>query len=74
MHAFKAKLRPERWEPVYLAAPARPYVALGAGLSAFARGSLVRFGVRTLAQRPWLAALALALVVACVALAIVLLA
>jgi len=64
LHAFKAKLRPTGWEPVYLAAPARPYVALGDGLTAFAGGSLVRFGLRTLAQRP---GLAVAVLVACVA-------
>jgi phosphatidylglycerol lysyltransferase len=58
LHAFKAKLRPERWEPVYLCAPASRWRALRDGLTAFARGSLVRFGLETLARRPWLAALA----------------
>lgn len=72
LHAFKAKLRPDRWEPVFLCAPASPWLALRDGLTAFARGSLVGFGARTLARRPGLlalAALALALAVAALALA-----
>lgn len=51
IHAFKAKLRPEHWEPVYLCAR-RPWLALHDGLAAFARGDLVGFGVATLAHRP----------------------
>jgi phosphatidylglycerol lysyltransferase len=48
--AFKAKLRPQAWEPVYLcAAPGgSTAVALHDGLAAFAGGSLVGFAGRTL--------------------------
>jgi phosphatidylglycerol lysyltransferase len=73
LHAFKAKLRPERWEPVYLCAPASRWRALRDALTAFARGSLVRFGLATLRRRPALAALAMAgvaLAIAAVVLAI----
>jgi phosphatidylglycerol lysyltransferase len=57
LRAFKAKLRPVRWDPVYLSFPAGPS---GSGpvraivdvLAAFARGGLWRFGLRTLARGP----------------------
>ena len=54
LHAFKAKLRPEGWEPMYVAAaPGRsPWIALSDGLTAFARGSMFRFGVATVARGP----------------------
>jgi len=51
LRAFKAKLRPHAWEPVYLCARRTPWLALGDALTAFARGSLVRFGLRTLWRR-----------------------
>jgi phosphatidylglycerol lysyltransferase len=51
LRAFKAKLSPARWEAVYLVAPGSPWLALHDALRAFAGGSLLRFGVRTLAQR-----------------------
>lgn len=52
--AFKRKLRPERWEPIYLAWPVgqRGSRALLDGLRAFAGGSLWRFGVRTVLRGP----------------------
>src|SRR5690606_34571629 len=75
VRAFKAKLRPAAWEPVYLAWPS-PRRAIGPlvdCLRAFARGSLRRFAAATLIHRrrevagvlaallvPWTAALALA--------------
>lgn len=54
LHAFKAKLRPDGWEPMFVAAaPGRsPWVALYDGLTAFARGSVLRFGVATIARGP----------------------
>ena len=58
LRAFKAKLRPHEWEAVYLSAPGSPWLALRDALQAFAGGSLVRFGVRTLARRVRTAALA----------------
>lgn len=75
LRAFKAKLLPTAWEPVYLAYPAheRGVRAVIDTLAAFARGSFVGFGWRTLIQQarlvvavlailllPWTAGLALA--------------
>lgn len=53
LHAFKAKLRPDRWEPIYLAAPAGVSLvrAIVEALRAFSEGPLVRFGARTLVHR-----------------------
>jgi len=52
LDAFKSKLRPSARDPVLLAhAPGmRPLFALRAVLTAFARGSLWRFGVATVAR------------------------
>ncbi len=52
--AFKRKLRPQRWEPIYLAFPVgqSSAVALLDGLRAFAGGPLWRFGVRTALRGP----------------------
>ena len=54
LRAFKARLRPSRWTPIYLAFPS------GQGgvrtvldvLSAFARGRVLRFGLQTLLRGP----------------------
>jgi phosphatidylglycerol lysyltransferase len=52
--AFKQKLGPERWEPIYVAWPREDHGwrALRDGLRAFAGGTLWRFGVRTLLRGP----------------------
>ena len=54
LRAFKAKFRPRAWDPIYLAYP--PGQAAGSAildtLSAFARGGLFAFGVRTLMRAP----------------------
>ncbi|HEY8924984.1 MAG TPA: phosphatidylglycerol lysyltransferase domain-containing protein, partial [Polyangia bacterium] len=54
LRAFKAKLRPERWDPVYLSFP--PEIssarAILDALGAFAHGKLLTFGLRTLARGP----------------------
>lgn len=52
LDAFKTKLRPSAREPIWLAHPPkmRQLAALRAVLTAFARGSLVRFGVATIAR------------------------
>ena len=52
--AFKRKLRPQWWEPIYLASPAgaSSVIALLDGLRAFAGGALWRFGVRTVLRGP----------------------
>ncbi|GAB1343265.1 phosphatidylglycerol lysyltransferase domain-containing protein [Gemmatimonas sp.] len=54
LSAFKRKLRPAVWEPIYLAWPATGsgLRALLDGLRAFAGGSLWRFGVRTVLRGP----------------------
>jgi phosphatidylglycerol lysyltransferase len=64
VRAFKAKLRPVAWEPVYLAWPRgrRPLLSVVDCLRAFARGSLFAFAAATLVHRrravaTWLAAL-----------------
>jgi phosphatidylglycerol lysyltransferase len=54
LRAFKAKLRPTSWSPLYLSYPkevggAR---AIGDVLGAFSRGGLLRFGLRTLLRGP----------------------
>jgi phosphatidylglycerol lysyltransferase len=75
LSGFKQKLRPEAWEPIYVAWP-RPgagWRALRDGLRAFAGGPLWRFGVRTLLRgpSPLLRALEVALVPWTIALALV---
>ncbi|MCC6243903.1 MAG: DUF2156 domain-containing protein [Gemmatimonadaceae bacterium] len=52
--AFKRKLRPQRWAPVYLVYPkhASGFVALIDALRAFAGGALWRFGARTALRGP----------------------
>ena len=52
--AFKRKLRPQRWEPIYLTCPREhsPARAMLDGLRAFANGPLWRFGVRTVLRGP----------------------
>lgn len=52
--AFKRKLEPDTWEPIYLAWPreASGWRALFDGLRAFAGGALWRFGARTLLRGP----------------------
>jgi phosphatidylglycerol lysyltransferase len=54
LRAFKAKLRPARWDPVFLSFPndVGPVRAVLDVLAAFARGGLLRFGLRTLMRGP----------------------
>jgi lysylphosphatidylglycerol synthetase-like protein (DUF2156 family) len=51
LHAFKHKLRPSAWEPVFVCSPSPRWRAIADGLTAFAHGSLLRFAVRTLLRR-----------------------
>jgi phosphatidylglycerol lysyltransferase len=62
VRAFKAKLRPHHWEPIYLAYPAgtSANAALFDALAAFARGSFTRFGAQTLLYGPAIVVRALA--------------
>ncbi len=52
--AFKRKLRPQRWEPIFLTYPIEQSSvrAMWDGLRAFAGGPLWRFGARTLLRGP----------------------
>jgi phosphatidylglycerol lysyltransferase len=63
VRAFKEKLHPQRWEPVYLGLPAKSvtFVGMVDVLAAFAAGGLVRFGVRSLLHERSLVTLLLAL-------------
>ena len=58
VRAFKARLHPNRWEGVYMAheSGASSILAMLDALTAFAGGSLVRFGASTLVRRPLVAA------------------
>jgi phosphatidylglycerol lysyltransferase len=68
VYAFRAKLRPQRWDRIYLLhSTGRGPAALSAtaalldALAAFARGNLAGFGVETLLRGPALVVRALAL-------------
>jgi phosphatidylglycerol lysyltransferase len=54
LRAFKAKLAPNRWDPIFLSYPpgASPIRAVIDTLTAFARGGLLRFGIQTLLRGP----------------------
>lgn len=54
LRAFKAKLRPQSWEPIYLTYPVSQSLLLTLvdSLTAFARGGLMRFGLVTLLRGP----------------------
>ncbi len=54
LRAFKQKLRPAGWAPVYLSYPRgdSSWLAIWDALSALSRGSLVRFGVATILRGP----------------------
>lgn len=56
LRAFKAKLQPSRWDPVYVSFPREISAprAIVDVLAAFARGRFVRFGIETLARGPTL--------------------
>jgi len=54
LRAFKAKLKPCAWDPIFLSYPPRHsgFVAMFDTLTAFARGGLLRFGLETLLRGP----------------------
>jgi phosphatidylglycerol lysyltransferase len=74
LRAFKAKLKPRAWDPIFLSYPAgkNGFVALFDTLKAFARGGLLRFGLETFLRGPAIVmrALAVLLVVWTIALAL----
>jgi phosphatidylglycerol lysyltransferase len=54
LRAFKAKLSPRRWDPIFLSYPPSTNVvrSIADTLTAFARGGLLRFGIETLLRGP----------------------
>jgi phosphatidylglycerol lysyltransferase len=54
LRAFKAKLRPRTWDPIFLTHPpgSSGVVAIVDTLTAFARGGLLRFGLETFLRGP----------------------
>jgi phosphatidylglycerol lysyltransferase len=53
LRAFKAKLKPRAWDPIFLAYPrGNGFVAMFDTLTAFSRGGLLRFGLETLLRGP----------------------
>lgn len=54
LRAFKSKLKPREWDPVYLSYPSGKSGTLAVidTLTAFARGGLLRFGIKTLLRGP----------------------
>jgi phosphatidylglycerol lysyltransferase len=62
LRAFKAKLRPRSWDPIYLSYPpgGTAWSAVLDTLKAFARGGLLGFGIRTLLRGPAIVMRALA--------------
>jgi len=63
VRAFKAKLRPHTWEPLYLAWPRGRLglLAMRDALAAFAPGGMIRFGLNTLVHERSLATFLLGL-------------
>jgi phosphatidylglycerol lysyltransferase len=63
LRAFRAKLKPTSWEPLFLTFPRNRLgtVALYDALSAFAAGGFLRFGFSTLSRGPAIVVQALAL-------------
>jgi phosphatidylglycerol lysyltransferase len=54
LYAFKSKLRPDAWDPIFVAWPSKVsrVAAVYDVLDAFAGGKLVRFGLRTVFRAP----------------------
>jgi len=54
LRTFKAKLKPDSWDPIFLSYPPRAssLFAIVDTLTAFSRGGLLRFGVQTLLRGP----------------------
>lgn len=64
LRAFKSRLHPDRWQPVWLVHSGSPTRSLVDVLRAFAGGSVIGFGVRSLVRHPsglaWVLAVTLA--------------
>jgi phosphatidylglycerol lysyltransferase len=66
LRAFKAKLKPRSWDPIFLSYPKgqNTVIAIVDTLTAFSRGGLLRFGVETLLRGPTIVVRALAILLA----------
>jgi len=66
LRAFKAKLKPQSWDPIFLSYPKgqNSVAAIVDTLTAFSRGGLLRFGVETLLRGPTIVVRALAALLA----------
>lgn len=66
LRAFKAKLKPQSWDPIYLSYPedGSAVFATKDTLTAFSRGGLLRFGIETMLRGPTIVVQALALLLA----------
>jgi phosphatidylglycerol lysyltransferase len=66
LRAFKAKLKPRSWDPIFLSYPAggNAVAATKDTLTAFSRGGLLRFGIETMLRGPTIVVQALALMLA----------
>jgi phosphatidylglycerol lysyltransferase len=66
LRAFKAKLKPKSWDPIFLAYPkdGNPVLATKDTLTAFSRGGLLRFGIETMLRGPTIVVQALAALLA----------
>ncbi|HUS33668.1 MAG TPA: DUF2156 domain-containing protein [Kofleriaceae bacterium] len=66
LRAFKAKLKPKSWDPIFLSYPSggNPVLATKDTLTAFSRGGLLRFGIETMLRGPTVVVQALALLLA----------
>ncbi|HSD91178.1 MAG TPA: DUF2156 domain-containing protein [Kofleriaceae bacterium] len=66
LRAFKAKLKPRSWDPIFLSYPngQNSVAAIVDTLTAFSRGGLLRFGVKTLLRGPTIVVRALATLLA----------
>jgi phosphatidylglycerol lysyltransferase len=62
LRTFKSKLKPRAWDPIFLSYPhdASGIFAVVDTLTAFARGGLLRFGIKTLLRGPSIVVRALA--------------
>lgn len=66
LRAFKAKLKPKTWDPIFLAHPPEQHAVTATidTLTAFSRGGLLRFGLETLLRGPTIVVQALAALLA----------
>lgn len=66
LRAFKAKLKPKSWDPIFLSHPPQQHAITATidTLTAFSRGGLFRFGLQTLLRGPTIVVQTLAVLLA----------